>query len=95
MTIVPLYGGLSNVISNLTFLIYSQETGIMVWEGISFHSGFSLVMLQGKMTFSRYMDDIVQSHVISFLAKNSNSLFRQDNAQLRRLWPSHFRICPL
>ncbi|GFV31716.1 transposable element Tcb2 transposase [Trichonephila clavipes] len=54
--------------------------GVMVWGAIAYDSRSTLIMKRGTLTGQRYIDDILRSHVGSFLNGLPRAIFQQDNA---------------
>lgn len=54
---------------------------VMVWVGISHSGKTDLIIVNGNLTALRYLNDIVQPHVIPYTNGNGNHLFQQDNAR--------------
>ena len=56
-------------------------SGFMVWEAISYNSRSYLVFLQDKVNSARYIVQVVNPELLSFLRQEGNLLFQQDNAR--------------
>lgn len=55
---------------------------IMVWAGITWHFKTPLVVIDGSLTARRYIDEVLEPHVLPFLRQHPNvTLFQQDNAR--------------
>ena len=54
----------------------------MVWGGISYTGRTDLVVVNGNLTAARYMNQIVDPHIIPFLNANGPGfMLQQDNAR--------------
>ncbi|GFY23365.1 transposable element Tcb2 transposase [Trichonephila clavipes] len=63
--------------------------GVMVWDATSYESRSSLVILQTSLTTKQYVDTILRSVVLSFMARHLEASFQQDNTRsipLAYLW---------
>ncbi|GFV98404.1 transposable element Tcb2 transposase [Trichonephila clavipes] len=53
----------------------------MVWGTIVYGIWSSLILIHSKITAQRYVHDILQPHVLPFMAGLPGNIFLQDNAQ--------------
>ncbi|GFT66992.1 transposable element Tcb1 transposase [Trichonephila clavipes] len=53
----------------------------MVWGVIAYDSRSTLIVMRGTLTAQRYVDDILQPHVESFLNGLPGSIFQQEIAR--------------
>ncbi|GBN17918.1 hypothetical protein AVEN_222393-1 [Araneus ventricosus] len=53
----------------------------MVWGAITCASRFTLIVIRGKLTGQRYVDDILRPHVGPSLNDLPGAIFQQDNAR--------------
>lgn len=58
-----------------------RTVGVMVWGAIAYGSRSPLVFIRGNMTAQRYIQDVVETHVLPYLRTLGNPLFQQDNAR--------------
>lgn len=58
-----------------------QTVGIMVWGAITYGSRSRLVFIRGNMNAQRYVDEVVEPHILPFLQQLEDPLFQQDNAR--------------
>ncbi|GFX56454.1 transposable element Tc1 transposase [Trichonephila clavipes] len=56
------------------------QPGVMVWGAISFDSRTTLVVIKGKLTAQRYVDDIVRTVLLPLIC-STLALFFSDNAK--------------
>ena len=55
---------------------------VMMWAGISYHYRTPLVVIDGNLTARRYIDEVLEPHVIPFLQQHPRvTVFQQDNAR--------------
>ncbi|GFT88478.1 transposable element Tcb2 transposase [Trichonephila clavipes] len=59
----------------------APTAGGMVWGAISYNTRSSLVLINDTMTAQRYVHDILQLHVLSFMQRLPGVIFQQDNAR--------------
>ncbi|GFW95970.1 transposable element Tcb1 transposase [Trichonephila clavipes] len=55
--------------------------GIMVWGGIGYHSRTSLVRIAGILNSQRYISEVLEPVVLSYLQGLATAIFQQDNAR--------------
>ncbi|GFX20181.1 transposable element Tcb2 transposase [Trichonephila clavipes] len=61
---------------------YTAPTaGVMEWSAIAYNTRSLLVLIHGIITVQRYVHDILQPHVLSFMQRLPGANFQQDNAQ--------------
>ncbi|GFT16390.1 transposable element Tcb1 transposase [Trichonephila clavipes] len=69
--------------------------GIMVWGGIGYHSRTLLVRIFGTLNSQRYISQVLESVVLSYLQGLATAIFQQDNARphvariVQRLFVNH------
>ncbi|GFT08665.1 transposable element Tc3 transposase [Trichonephila clavipes] len=79
--------------------------GIMVWGGIGYHSRTPLVRIAGTLNSQRYISEVLEPVVLSYLLGLDTAIFQQDNARTHvarivqrffvnhqielLLWPAH------
>ncbi|GFU74986.1 transposable element Tcb1 transposase [Trichonephila clavipes] len=56
-------------------------SGIMVWGGIGYHSPTPLVRIAGTLNGHRYITDVLELIVLSYLQGLATAVFQQDNAR--------------
>ena len=57
----------------------------MIWVGISLNWRTALVIAPGNLNDRRYIDEILQPHVVPYLRQMSqNAIFQDDNARPNR-----------
>ncbi|GBM11129.1 Transposable element Tcb2 transposase [Araneus ventricosus] len=61
------------------FVLETHDNGVRVWSSPDETS--TLVVVRGPLTGQRYVDDILQPHVGSFLNGLPGAIFQQDNAR--------------
>ncbi|GFV47787.1 transposable element Tc3 transposase [Trichonephila clavipes] len=54
---------------------------IMVWGGIVYHSRTPLVRITGTLNTQRYISEVLEAVVLSYLQGLATAIFQQDNAQ--------------
>ncbi|GFV33673.1 transposable element Tc1 transposase [Trichonephila clavipes] len=59
----------------------ARTAGVMVWGTITYDSRSTLIVMRGTLTGQRYVDDIIQPHVGSFLNGLTGEIFHEDNAR--------------
>lgn len=59
----------------------SPTAGVMVWGAIAYDSRSPLVVIRGTITAQRYVQDILQPHVLPLMAGLPGAIFQQDNAR--------------
>ncbi|GFV81658.1 transposable element Tcb1 transposase [Trichonephila clavipes] len=59
----------------------APTTCVMVWSVIVYNTRPSLVLIHGTMTAQRYVNDILQSHVLPLIQRLPGAIFQQDNAR--------------
>lgn len=57
-----------------------RAVGIMVWGAIAYGSRSQLVFIQATMNAQRYIDEVIEPHIIPYLQQLEDPLFQQDNA---------------
>ncbi|GFV72450.1 transposable element Tcb1 transposase [Trichonephila clavipes] len=66
-------------------LRYAPHTGpapsIMVWGGIGYHSRTPLVRIASTLNSQRYISEVLEPVVLSYLQGLATSIFQQDNAR--------------
>ena len=53
----------------------------MVWAGVTHDFKTPLHIIQGTLTSVRYVDQIIEPHVLLFVQRNQGVLLQQDNAR--------------
>ncbi|GFT90774.1 transposable element Tcb1 transposase [Trichonephila clavipes] len=53
----------------------------MVWGVIAYDTRSPLILIDGTMIAQRYVHDILQPHVLPFMAELPRAIFQQDNAR--------------
>ena len=62
--------------------------GVMMWGGISSHGKTELVPVAGRLTAQRYVDEVLEPHVIPYAAAMGDDfIFMDDNAR-----PHHAQV---
>ncbi|GFS71436.1 uncharacterized protein TNCV_5051401 [Trichonephila clavipes] len=51
----------------------------MVWDAISYHGRSNLLRIKGNLNSNRYVHEVLQSDVVSFLQGIPGAIFQQDN----------------
>ncbi|GFW60331.1 transposable element Tcb2 transposase [Trichonephila clavipes] len=59
----------------------APTAAVMVWGAIAYNTRSPLVLIRGTMTAQRYVHDILQPHVLSFMQRLPGTIFQQDNAR--------------
>ncbi|GFW45578.1 transposable element Tcb1 transposase [Trichonephila clavipes] len=54
--------------------------GIMIWGGIGYHSHTPLVRITGTLNSQRYISEVLEPVVLSYLQGLATAIFQQDNA---------------
>ncbi|GFW18302.1 transposable element Tcb2 transposase [Trichonephila clavipes] len=80
MTIVFVCGDPVVNASILPFL-YSDTAGVMVWVVIAYNTRSPLVLICGTMTAQRYVDGILQPHVLPLMQRLPGAIFQKDKAR--------------
>ncbi|GFS72744.1 transposable element Tcb1 transposase [Trichonephila clavipes] len=57
------------------------EPGIMVWGDIGYHSRTPLVRITGTLNSQRYMSEVLEPVVLSYLQGLATAIFQHDNAR--------------
>ncbi|GFV30185.1 transposable element Tcb1 transposase [Trichonephila clavipes] len=55
--------------------------GIMVWDGIEYHSRTPLVHITGTLNSQRYITEVLEPVVLPYLQGLATAIFQQDNAR--------------
>ncbi|GFS49401.1 transposable element Tcb1 transposase [Trichonephila clavipes] len=55
--------------------------GIMVWDGIGYHSRTPLVRFAGTLNSQRYISEVLEPVVLPYLQGLATAIFQQDNAR--------------
>ncbi|GFX05487.1 transposable element Tcb1 transposase [Trichonephila clavipes] len=55
--------------------------GIMVWDGIGYHSRTPLVCIAGTLNSQRYISEVLEPVVLPYLQSLVTAIFQQDNAR--------------
>ncbi|GFW19833.1 transposable element Tcb1 transposase [Trichonephila clavipes] len=55
-------------------------SGIMVWGGIGYHSRTPLVRIASTLNSQRYISEVLEPVVLSYLQDLATGIFQQDNA---------------
>ncbi|GFV69246.1 transposable element Tcb1 transposase [Trichonephila clavipes] len=55
--------------------------GIMIWGGIGYHFGTSLVRIAGTLNSQRYISEVWEPVVLPHLQGLATAIFQQDNAR--------------
>ncbi|GFW44553.1 transposable element Tcb2 transposase [Trichonephila clavipes] len=53
----------------------------MVWAAIAYNTWSPLVLIRSTMTAQRYVNDILQPHVLSLMQRLPGAIFQKDNAR--------------
>ncbi|PRD18591.1 UNVERIFIED_CONTAM: hypothetical protein NCL1_60088 [Trichonephila clavipes] len=56
--------------------------GVMVWRAISYHGRSNLLRIESYPNSNRYVREVLQPEVISFLRGTPGAIFQQDNTSL-------------
>ena len=65
--------------------VAADKREVMVWGGITSAGKTDLVIINGNLTAQRYINEVLQPHLLPFLAHQRNNLvFQQDNAPAHR-----------
>ena len=67
--------------------------GILVWGAISYDSRSPLIVIRGTLTAQRYVEEILQPHVLPFMLRSEHAFFQQDNARPHTTQVSHNCLC--
>ncbi|GFV95137.1 transposable element Tcb2 transposase [Trichonephila clavipes] len=65
----------------------------MVWGAIAYNTRPPLVLIRGNMTAQRYVHDILQPHVLSFMQRLPRAIFQQDKDRLHTAKVSQDCLC--
>ncbi|KFM72639.1 hypothetical protein X975_26735, partial [Stegodyphus mimosarum] len=57
--------------------------GIMVWDGIGYHSHTPLVRIAGSLNSQRYISEVFEPVVLPYLQGLLTAILQQDNARQR------------
>ncbi|GFV93311.1 transposable element Tcb1 transposase [Trichonephila clavipes] len=60
----------------------APTAGMVVWGFIAYNTRSPLVLIHGTMTVQRYVNDILQPHVLPLMQRLTGAIFQQDNARL-------------
>ncbi|GFU53387.1 transposable element Tcb1 transposase [Trichonephila clavipes] len=55
--------------------------GIMVWDGVGYHSRTPLVRIAGTLNSQRYISEVLEPVVLPYLQGLATAIFQQDNAR--------------
>ncbi|GFU83341.1 transposable element Tcb1 transposase [Trichonephila clavipes] len=55
--------------------------GIMVWDGIGYHSRAPLVRIAGTLNSQRYISEVLEPIILPYLQGLATAIFQQDNAR--------------
>ncbi|GFX34775.1 transposable element Tcb1 transposase [Trichonephila clavipes] len=55
--------------------------GIMVWDGIGYHSRTALVRISGTLNSQRYISEVLEPVVLPYLQGLATAIFQQDKAR--------------
>ncbi|GFU75661.1 transposable element Tcb1 transposase [Trichonephila clavipes] len=55
--------------------------GIMVWDGIGYHSHTPLIRIAGTLNSQRYISEVLEPVVLPYLQGLATAIFQQDNAR--------------
>ncbi|GFT98300.1 transposable element Tcb1 transposase [Trichonephila clavipes] len=55
--------------------------GIMVWGGIGYHSRTPLLRIASTLNSQRYISEVLEPVVLSYLQGLATAIFQQDNAR--------------
>lgn len=58
-----------------------RVVGVMVWGAIAYDSRSPLVFIHGNMTARRYIQEVVEPHLLPYLRGHLEPIFKQDNAR--------------
>lgn len=58
-----------------------RTVGVMVWGAIAYGSRSPLLFIRGNMTAQRYVQEVVEEHLVPYLRTLPNPIFQQDNAR--------------
>ncbi|GFY27336.1 transposable element Tcb1 transposase [Trichonephila clavipes] len=78
--------------------------GIMVWDGIGYHSRTPLVLIAGTLNSHRYISEVLEPVVPPYIQGLAAAIFQQDNAHVACIvqrffvnhlvellpWPAHY-----
>ncbi|GFU52538.1 transposable element Tcb1 transposase [Trichonephila clavipes] len=53
--------------------------GIMVWDGITYHSRIPLVRIAVNLKSQRYISEVLEPFVLPYLQSFATAIFQQDN----------------
>ncbi|GFW96835.1 transposable element Tcb1 transposase [Trichonephila clavipes] len=59
----------------------TDDNRVRVWRHSAYDSRSTLIVMHGTLTGQRYVDDILQPHVKTFLNGLQGAIFQQDNAR--------------
>ncbi|GFW70666.1 transposable element Tcb1 transposase [Trichonephila clavipes] len=71
----------------------ARTAGVMVWGAIAYDNRCTLIVMRGTLTGQRYIEDILRSHVGSFLNGLPGAIFQQDNARPHTARVAHDFLC--
>ncbi|GFT99369.1 transposable element Tcb2 transposase [Trichonephila clavipes] len=63
------------------FVLGTDDNRVRVWRYPAYDSRSTLIVMHGTLTDQRYVDDILQPHVGTFLNGLPGAIFQQDNAR--------------
>ncbi|GFT63219.1 transposable element Tcb2 transposase [Trichonephila clavipes] len=60
----------------------SPTSGVIVWGVIAYNTRLPLVLIRGTVTDQRYVQDILQLHVLPLMQRLPRAIFQRENARL-------------
>ncbi|GFT63197.1 transposable element Tcb2 transposase [Trichonephila clavipes] len=81
------------------FVLGTDDNRVRVWRRPAYDSRSTLIVMRGTLMGQRYIDDILQPHVVPFLNGLPGALFQQDNdrphtARVAQDFIRHFQTLP-
>ncbi|GFT86989.1 transposable element Tcb2 transposase [Trichonephila clavipes] len=73
--------------ASILTLLYSDTASIMLWGAVAYNTRSLQGLMRSTMTSQRYVYDILQPHVLSFMRRILGAIFQQHNA-----WPHKTRV---
>ncbi|CAH1960067.1 unnamed protein product [Acanthoscelides obtectus] len=58
-----------------------HTVGVMVWGAIAYGSRSPLIFIRGNMNVQRYIHEVLEPHLLPYLATLADPTFQQDNAR--------------
>ncbi|GFU05957.1 transposable element Tcb2 transposase [Trichonephila clavipes] len=71
----------------------TSTAGVMIWGAIAYNTRSPIVLIRGTMTVQRYVQDILQPHMLSLKQRLLGAIFPQANARLHIARVSQDCLC--